>query len=281
MRIFGTGLVCARGRGKEAVISQDWKPPEFIEVPFQEELFPVYAVAPETLKDKAVLGGMRRADRFSKMATLAAHDAVADSGIELENPERVGIIFATAFGPHNTTFRFQDDIIEYGDGGVSPTIFSNSVHNAAVSYISRALGIKGPTWTVTGFRDPFGQALALAQAWLAEGRCNQVLLGAGDECGTVMEYICSEKLPIASDGKVSENEYVPGEGAAFFLIDNEIDGMQLEIPAESHALQFGNMLTGKAMDCAATVLQNKMLVKKGSPSKQPASHRLEQQNPEV
>ncbi len=227
----------------------DWRPPEFIEVPFQDEPFPVYAVAADTLKDREVLGKMRRADRFSKMATMAAYDAVADSGIEFKNPERAGIIFATAFGPHNTTFRFQDDIIDYGDAGVSPTIFSNSVHNAAVSYISRALGIKGPTWTVTGFRDPFGQAVALAQAWLAEGRCDQVLLGAGDECGTVMEYICSEKLPIASDGKVSENAYVPGEGMAFFLVDSDGGGRQLEIPRKSYASLFGNMLTGAALDC--------------------------------
>ncbi len=253
MKILGTGLVCARGRGKDAVVSKNWKPPEFIEVPFQKELFPVYAVASETLKDKTVLGSMRRADRFSKMATLAAHDAVADSGIEFKDPERVGIIFATAFGPHNTTFRFQDDIIDYGDAGVSPTIFSNSVHNAAVSYISRALGIKGPTWTITGFRDPFGQAVALAQAWLAEGRCDQVLLGAGDECGTVMEYICSQKLPIAADGKVRMDDspaYVPGEGAAFFLVDGQVGGTQLEVPGKSHAPLFGNMLTDSALECA-------------------------------
>jgi len=246
MKILGAGLVCARGRGREA-ISKDWKPPEFVEVPFQEELFPVYAVAAETLKDRSVLGGMRRADRFSKMAVLAAHDAM--DGSEIENPERVGIIFATAFGPHNTTFRFQDDILDYGDGGVSPTIFSNSVHNAAVSYISRALEIKGPTWTVTGFNQPFEQAVQLAQAWLDEGRCDQVLLGAGDECGTVMEYICSEKLPIASDGKVTENAFVPGEGMAFFLVDGDGGGRQLEIPGKSYAPLFGNMLTGAALDC--------------------------------
>ena len=220
---------------------------EFVEVPFQEELFPVYAVAAETLKDRSVLGGMRRADRFSKMAVLAAHDAM--DGSEIENPERVGIIFATAFGPHNTTFRFQDDILDYGDGGVSPTIFSNSVHNAAVSYISRALEIKGPTWTVTGFNQPFEQAVQLAQAWLNEGRCDQVLLGAGDECGTVMEYICSEKLPIASDGKVTENAFVPGEGMAFFLVDGDGGGRQLEIPGKSYAPLFGNILTGAALDC--------------------------------
>lgn len=256
MRILGTGLVCAQGRGRDAAFAE-WNPPSFVEVPFQSEPFPVYAIAPETLKDKAVLGSMRRADRFSKMATMAAYDAVADSGIEIEHPERVGIIFATAFGPHNTTFRFQDDIIDYGDAGVSPTVFSNSVHNAAVSYISRVLGIKGPTWTVTSFRDPFGQALALAQAWLSEGRCDKVLLGAGDECGTVMEYICSQKLPIAADGKVRLDDppaYVPGEGAAFFLVDGQDDGTQMNVSGRSYAPFFGNMLTGPALDCAAMIL---------------------------
>ena len=254
MNVLGTGLICARGRGKDAV-SKDWKPPEFIGVPFQDEPFPVYAVPADVLKDKAVLGSMRRADRFSKMASLAAYDAVAESAIEFENPERVGIVFATAFGPHNTTFRFLDDILDYGDAGVSPTVFSNSVHNAAVSYISRAVGIKGPTWTVTCFNHPFGQAMALAQAWLDEGRCDQVLLGGGDECGTVLEYICNEKLPIAEDGRVGENAYVPGEGMAFFLVDNKGPGPELKIPEAGFAPLFGNMLSGAALDCAVEGLK--------------------------
>ncbi len=253
MQVLGTGLVCAQGRGREAV-SGEWNPPSFVDVPFQSEPFPVYTVASDALKDKAVLGSMRRADRFSKMATMAAYDAVADSGLEVNGSDRVGIIFATAFGPHNTTFRFQDDIIDYGDAGVSPTVFSNSVHNAAVSYISRVLGIKGPTWTITMFKNPFEQAVELAEAWLKEGRCDKVLLGAGDECGTVMEYICSQRLPIASDGKVQVEDpvaYVPGEGAAFFLVDGQEGEAQLEIPRESYATVFGNMLTGPALDCAA------------------------------
>lgn len=257
MKILGTGLICARGRGQVAA-DAEWQLPDFIDVPFQSEPFPAYTVSAETLKDKAVLGGMRRADRFSKMATLAAHDAIDGCGLDVKDSDRVGIIFATAFGPHNTTFKFQDDIIDYGDAGVSPTIFSNSVHNAAVSYISLALGIKGPTWTVTGFNDPFKQAAVLAKAWLDEGRCDAVLLGAGDECGTVMEYIVSQKLPVAADGKVQlENPpaYVPGEGAAFFLLTNKTDGPQLNLSAADQSKRFGNMLTGRALDCAVQALK--------------------------
>ncbi len=251
MKILGTGLVCAQGRGMAAV-SADWNPPAFLDVPFQTGPFPVYAIADETLKDP-VLKSMRRADRFSKMVTLAACDAVSDSGISVEDSERVGILFATAFGPHVTTFKFQDDIIDYGDAGVSPTIFSNSVHNAAVSYISRMLKIKGPTWTVTGFDHPFEEAVKLAEAWLAEDRVDYVLLGAGDECGTVMEYICSQKLPIAADGKITADAFVPGEGAAFFLAGKGA-GKLPDGTAGKWTANFGNMLTGTALGCAAELL---------------------------
>ncbi|MCF7848313.1 MAG: beta-ketoacyl synthase chain length factor, partial [Kiritimatiellales bacterium] len=153
-----------------------------------------------------------------------------------------------------TTFAFLDDILDYGDAGVSPTVFSHSVHNAAVSYISRLLEIKGPTWTVTQFRNPFEEAVQLAQAWLNEDRCDYVLLGAADECGPVMEYICREKLPIATDGRIGPDAYVPGEGAAFFLVGNEGGGEEFKLPEKSFAPLFGNLLTGRALDCAASAI---------------------------
>lgn len=234
MKICGIGIVFSGGRGLpalETILTSGAVPPSRITVPFQEAPFPVYSVSPEVLKDRAVLGEMRRADRFSKMATLAAYDAVAESGAPLENPERVGIIFATAFGSHNTTFSFLDDILNYGDAGVSPIIFSNSVHNAAVSYISNTLKINGPTWTITRFRDPFHQALLLAQVWLEEGRCDQVLVGAGDECGAVLNYICSQKLEVAETAAQMRPFFdaagpavIPGELAVFFLLSRDIAG---------------------------------------------------------
>ena len=106
---------------------------------------------------------MRRADKLSKMAVLAAADALQDSGLE-NAKQRTGIILATSFGAHQTTFDFLDDIIDYGEAQVSPTTFSNSVHNAAVSYIASVLDITGPTLTVTRFSFPFQSALQLAQA---------------------------------------------------------------------------------------------------------------------
>jgi 3-oxoacyl-[acyl-carrier-protein] synthase II len=232
MNVAGIGVVCAGGRGIgtfERSLRRGWSPPGRKEAPYSTgESMPVYFVEEETLKDKAVSKGMRRADRFSKMAVLAAWDAVQDGGIGIEEGgASLGIILATAFGPQVTAFRFLDEIVDYGDSGVSPTLFSHSVHNAAASYIASALGIRGPTLTVTQFGFSFHQALLLGGAWIQEGRCRSVLVGSVEECGTVMEYICGKRLAIADDGRIRPFEFsstpsaVPGEGSVFLLLCGE------------------------------------------------------------
>lgn len=234
IKIAGIGIISACGRGIESyddALRQGWLSPAFVEIPSaSDKLFPIYLVKPETIKDNSISRKIRRADRFGKMAVLAAWDAVQDSGIGNKSADRnpsIGIIVSTAFGPHTTTFRFLDDILDYGDASVSPTIFSHSVHNAAASYIASVLDIHGPTLTLTQFAFSFHQALILAQIWLNEGRCKYVLVGSVDECGAVMEYICSQKLQIAKDGMIKPFNFsaspvaVPGEGSVFFLMTRE------------------------------------------------------------
>ena len=107
---------------------------------------------------------------------------------------------------------------------MSPTTFSHSVHNAAAAYIAAALGLRGPTLTVTQFAFPFHEALRLGGAWLAEGRCDAVLVGAADEMGGVLARIAARELRAAADGKIRPFAFapspatVPGEGAAFLLL---------------------------------------------------------------
>ncbi len=133
--------------------------------------------------ENAKVKGIRRADRFAKMAVAASLDACsACSGSVLsENQTDTSIIVATMFGPHATTFRFLDNILDYSDKGVSPTVFSHSVHNAAASYIASALGIMGQTLTITSFNDPLNQALVLAKAWIDSGQALKVLVCYVDE----------------------------------------------------------------------------------------------------
>ncbi len=216
MLIKGIGILGAFGRGMEsfrAALESGWKKPE-----------KAYTIPPEALRDPVLTKDMRRADDLCKMAVLAASDALADGGLGSEEKSSLGIILGTAFGPHPTTFRFLDDIISFREPEVSPTTFSHSVHNAALSYVSYLLQSRGPTLTVTQFAHSFHQSVSLAQAWLDEGRCENVLVGTADQFGTVMDYICSQKLVPAEDGRIkpfscsARPVSVPGEGCVFFLV---------------------------------------------------------------
>ena len=233
MKIFGIGVICSQGLGVaafEQALKRGWQSPGETAAHWMGgEKAQAYLVTFDALPDKELLKKIRRSDALSKMSVLAASDALVNSGMENIAKKKLGIIVATAFGPHMTTFNFLDDILDHGDGAVSPTTFSNSVHNAAASYIAMSLNIKGPTLTITQFRFSFQSALQLAQAWLDQGRCDYVLAGAVDQYSDVLGYISDRKLTTAKDGKIRPFTFnptcqVPGEGAAFFLLSNERGG---------------------------------------------------------
>ncbi len=228
MNILGIGTVCAAGVGIgsfEKALRTGWQQPATVEAKhIPGGSCPVYQVNLEAATDKTLLRKIRRSDKLSKMAVLAAAEAVRDGGMAAGM--ELGVIVSTAFGAHVTTFGFLDNILDYGDAAVSPTTFSNSVHNAAASYVASSLDIKGPTLTVTQFRFSFQAALQLAETWIDQKRCAHVLVGAVDQYGDVLGYVCDRKLVTAKDGRIKPFTFkptcqVPGEGAAFFLLGAE------------------------------------------------------------
>lgn len=185
MRVLGVGVVSVCGRGIDAFRRTDEARP-FIEEDFGIR---VCRLSEESLKDRNVLKGMRRADRFSKMAVLAAHDAYADGMLKSDGKDTsTAIIITTAFGPHKTTFGFLDEILDFGDAAVSPTRFSHSVHNAAASYVATALKCRGPACTIADFEAPLFAGLTTAELWLRAGRCEHALVGYVEQVSKPMTY---------------------------------------------------------------------------------------------
>lgn len=230
MNILGIGAVSCRGVGVsvlEAALAGGWREPSRVESPREEgNARPAYLADLTAAPDRALLKKLRRADKLSKMCVLAAAGALEDGGISHLAEKRVGIILATAFGAQVTTFEFLDGILDFGDAQASPTAFSNSVHNAAASYVSSSLGIRGPTLTVTRFRFSFPSALQLARVWLEQGRCDYLLVGGADQYGDVLGYVAARMLHTAADGRIRPFVFnpalqVPGEGALFLLLSRE------------------------------------------------------------
>ncbi len=219
--ILGIGTIFAGGRGIESfedalINSRSFAAPD-------EKGRYACRVSLDGVTDPS-LKKIRRADKLSKMAVLAASEAASFGAID---PADTGVIVSTALGAHVTTFEFLDDILDYGDAGVSPTTFSNSVHNAAASYISSVLGIQGPTVTITEFAFSLHHALVLAGLWIGEGRCKHVLVGGVEQYGEVLGHVAGRMLHPSeriSPFGFNRTGCVPGEGAAFFLLGPQSSG---------------------------------------------------------
>ena len=166
--------------------------------------------------------GIRRADIFTKMAVSASNKACSDFTFKKEDIE-ISIIVATLFGPHVTTFKFLDNLLDYSDSGVSPTTFSHSVHNAAASYIATFLGTTGQSLTITSFDDPLKQALILADIWLELNQAKKIIV-----C-----YVEEESKPLVSAYKhctfPSYAQDMISTGAASILLEQ---GNGLDIPGK-------------------------------------------------
>jgi len=167
-----------------------------------------YPVDESLLSDPFTNHRMRRADRFSRMAAIAAHDAWSQTPQDVPM-ERVGLIVASGLGPYNRTFRFLDGILDGGDANASPTDFSHSVHGASAAYITELLELRGSCLTVTDFENAFEQSVQLAQCWLADGTCSRVLVGAVEELGDLLLHCV---------GRFAGRHLTPGEGAVFLTL---------------------------------------------------------------
>jgi len=88
---------------------------------------------------------VRRMDRFAQMIVVAARQAQADAGLEIE-PEsnRVGVSVGTAMGGLASFEDMCETLIKRGPGRVNPFSITAVIPNIGASRVSIELGTKGP-----------------------------------------------------------------------------------------------------------------------------------------
>ncbi len=214
----------------------------FVDV-FRADVRPI-----ERIVDKQTL---RRLDRYSRMAVLAARQSLEDAGGLNGTRERLGVIIATGYGPVGSTCAFLNSIQDTCQPFPSPTHFSNSVHNAAAANICMHLGITGPALTVSQSENAVTSALLTAGVWLAEDRVDAVLFGVVDEYANMLALFLSQWHPGGDrvDAGPSPGQLAFGEGAVFFLLTSRKDSsggygcveamhepMNMNLPFPPHAI---------------------------------------------
>ena len=125
---------------------------------------------------------VRRLDRFTQFALVAADQAIRDSGLDLAalDPRRSGCILGSGIGGIS---EFEDGVgtlIRKGPGRVSPFVIPKMIANAAAGNISIKFALRGPNTTVSTACSSAAHAMGDAMRQIAYGFAD-VMVSGGTE----------------------------------------------------------------------------------------------------
>lgn len=171
----------------------------------------------------------RRRDRFQQFATVAANQAMEESGLEIDddNRERVGIIIGTGIGGIRTLIAQEALLHESGTRRLSPFAIPKIMANGAAGMLAIDYGIFGPSTTIAtacaSGSDAIGHAfkairygeLDAAITGGTESIITTVALGGFERAGATS--VRSSDTPSPFD--MNRDGLIPGEGAGMLILE--------------------------------------------------------------
>ena len=189
----------------------------------------------------------RTMDPFMQFAFAAAAQALADSGLAIENEsDRVGIVMGTAMDGVTTVAQTQ---AAFDEGHrVGPRFVPMTIGNIAAAQIAIAHGIHGPSLTLNTACSAGGDAIMTAAMLLLSGEADAVLAAGGESilCPIVVSGLSQAKaLSRRNDDPehacrpfdLDRDGFVIGEGGGALVIETEAHA--LARGAKIHAVLAG------------------------------------------
>ena len=176
----------------------------------------------------------KRMARFSQLAVAAARIALEKASIKIDKiePGRVGVVIGNGNGGFPTIESNAKDMFFRGHMKVSPFFIPMILPNMAAANISRILGVKGYTSTITTACAAGTQAVGEAAEVIKRGDADVILAG-GCESGiselglsgfNVIKALTRwEGLPKEASKPFDKRRdgFVPAEGAAVLILEQE------------------------------------------------------------
>jgi len=169
-------------------------------------------------------------DRVTQMATVAAKEAIAQSGAAFDGAlgERTATILGTSMGGQHT----QDDNyrLVYGEGKtrVHPFLVPRLMANAPVSWVSMDNGLRGPAYSVSTACASSNHAIGQAFHLIRSGGADAAVTGGAESGLTYGVLKAWEGLRVMSKTACrpfskTRDGMVQGEGAAILVLE-ELEG---------------------------------------------------------
>lgn len=185
------------------------------------------------LDTAAILGKreVKRLDRFTQFALIAAKEAVADSGLDFaaENVARVGVSVSSGIGGLGTIESEHNRGLAAGFDRVSPHFIPMSICNMAAGHIAIAYGLKGmctcPVTACAGGSMAVGDAMRqirdgyadIMLAGGAEASITPLGIGGFTSMKALSESLDPNRASIPFDKE--RDGFVMGEGAGILVLE--------------------------------------------------------------
>ncbi len=183
---------------------------------------------PEEVYEKKEL---RRMDRFTQFAVVAAHEAMLDSQIDLEKTdrERFGVLVASGIGGLNAIQNENNKGMTKGYDRVVPYFIPMSISNIAAGQIAIRYGLNGMCSCVVTACAGGTNAIGDAYRHIKDGYADLMLCGGTEACitnlgvggFTSMQALCCSEDPNRASIPFDKERsgFVLGEGAGMLVLE--------------------------------------------------------------
>lgn len=174
----------------------------------------------------------RKMDRYTQLAFVAASEAVANSGLDMEkeDPWRVGVITGSGIGGINTLEEQHKALLDRGPGRVSPFFIPMMIGNMGAAQIAIKFGARGINENVLTACASSTNAIGDAYRHIQYGTNDVIIAGGAEAAVSPLSFagFCSMKAMSTrnDDPKTASRPFdaerdgfVLSEGAGFVILE--------------------------------------------------------------
>ena len=176
---------------------------------------------------------VRRLDRFTLLALAAAHEAMQDAGLDLDDAEseRSGVAIGSGIGGLQTLSNSLEVLKTSGPRRVSPFTIPMSICNMASGYVAIQHGLRGPNLCQTAACASGGHSIGESARAIERGDAD-VMFAGGSEAPIVdlavaafanMKALSTRNESPAAASRPFDTDrdgFVIGEGAAVLVLED-------------------------------------------------------------
>ena len=174
----------------------------------------------------------RRLDRYALFALSAAIEAWDDSGLNIAelDPHEIGVIIGSSHGGEWTVFEESRKLFYDQPARVSPLLIPKYLNNMANAHAAIALGIKGPSFSISSACATGANAIGEAAELIRRGDAEVMVCGGADASISPVTLAGDQALGALSKRNdspktasrpfdIDRDGFVLGEGAGVLVLE--------------------------------------------------------------